>query len=170
MFWSFSCCWSHVQSLSDTTGGANISFNCEPGLEPQREDVSVCFSNGSWVPNPAHRICSTLPSSKGIIILFMVYPHCIITPAPIAIDCGQPVLTPNVRVVSTTGTSEGNTVTLQCEDGLYPIIPVLITCNSSGVWSPNPTEFVCNIMPGIIDLYIMFPVHQYYIYQQAAGV
>ncbi len=45
--------------FSDTTEGANISFNCGPGLEPQREDVSVCFSNGSWVPDPAYRICST---------------------------------------------------------------------------------------------------------------
>ncbi len=47
--------------FSDTTEGANISFNCEPGLDPQREDVSVCSSNGSWVPDPAHRVCSTPP-------------------------------------------------------------------------------------------------------------
>ncbi len=45
-------------TFSDTTEGANISFNCEPGLGPQMEDVSVCSSNGLWVPNPAHRICS----------------------------------------------------------------------------------------------------------------
>ncbi len=44
--------------FSDTIEGANISFNCEPGLEPQRDDMSVCSSNGSWVPNPAHIICS----------------------------------------------------------------------------------------------------------------
>ncbi len=32
--------------FSDTTEGANISFNCEPArLEPQKEDVSVCSSN-----------------------------------------------------------------------------------------------------------------------------
>ncbi len=49
-------------SFSDTTEGANISFNCEPGLEPQREDVSVCFSNGSWVPDPAQ--CSTPTPSE----------------------------------------------------------------------------------------------------------
>ena len=36
--------------FSDTAEGANISFNCEPGLEPQREDVSVCSSNGLWIP------------------------------------------------------------------------------------------------------------------------
>ncbi len=50
--------------FSDTTEGANISFNCEPGLEPQREDVSVCSSNGSWVPDPAHKICSIPHPSK----------------------------------------------------------------------------------------------------------
>ncbi len=44
--------------FSDTTEGANIRFNCDPGLEPQSEDVSVCSSDGSWVPDPAHRICS----------------------------------------------------------------------------------------------------------------
>ncbi len=47
--------------FSDTTERANISFNCGPWLEPQREDVSVCSSNGSWVPDPAHRICSGPP-------------------------------------------------------------------------------------------------------------
>ena len=55
--------------FSDTTEGANISFNCGPGLEPQREDVSVC-SNGSWVPDPANRICSPPPSSEGIICCY----------------------------------------------------------------------------------------------------
>ncbi len=59
----------------------------------------------------------------------------------ILLDCGQPVLSLNVSVVSTTGTNEGDTVTLQCEDA---VIPVIITCNSAGVWSPNPAEFVCN--------------------------
>ena len=52
-----------IDPSSDTTEKANISFNCEPGLEPQKEDVSVCSSNGSWVPDPEDRICSipTIP-------------------------------------------------------------------------------------------------------------
>ncbi len=57
----------------------------------------------------------------------------------ILLDCGQPVLSPNVSVVSTTGTNEGDTVTLQCEDA---VIPVIITCNNAGVWSPNPAEII----------------------------
>ncbi len=73
----------------------------------------------------------------------------IATPAPL--DCGQPEVSPNVSVVSTTGTTEGDTVTLQCEDGLFPVIPVLITCNSAGVWSPNPAELVCTTRPGMYD-------------------
>ncbi len=48
------------------------------------------------------------------------------------------MLSLNVSVVSSTGTTEGDTVSFQCEDGLFPVIPVLITCNSAGVWSPNP--------------------------------
>ncbi len=66
-----------LSPFSDTTEGANISFNCESGLEPQSEDVSVCSSNSSWVPDPAHRICSTSPpasspppSSKGIMVSY----------------------------------------------------------------------------------------------------
>ncbi len=59
------------------------------------------------------------------------------------------MLSPNVSVISTTGTTEGDTVTLQCRDGLFPVIPVMITCNSAGVWSPDPAELVCTIMPGI---------------------
>ncbi len=68
------------------------------------------------------------------------------TPAPL--DCGQPVLSPNVSVVSTTGTTEGDTVTLQCEDGLFPVIPVMITCNSASVWRPDPAELVCTTLSG----------------------
>ncbi len=54
--------------------------------------------------------------------------HCIL-------DCSQPMLSPNVMMVSTTGTTEGDTVTLQCEDGLFPEIPTMMMCNSAGVWS-----------------------------------
>ncbi len=61
-----------LSPFSDTTEGANISFNCELGLEPQRDDVSVCSSNGSWVPNPAHRICSTPPPSEWVIIIIPI--------------------------------------------------------------------------------------------------
>ena len=59
------------------------------------------------------------------------------------------MVSPNVSVVSTTGTTEGDTVTLQCEDGLFPIILVMITCNSAGVWSPDPAELVCFSIQGM---------------------
>ncbi len=59
------------------------------------------------------------------------------------------MLSSNVIVISTTGTTEGDTVILQCEDGLFPVIPVMITCSSAGVWSPDPAELVCSVMPGI---------------------
>ena len=59
------------------------------------------------------------------------------------------MLSPNVSVISTTGTIEGDTVTLQCEDGLFPVIPVLITCNSVGVWSPDPALLVCISIHGM---------------------
>ncbi len=63
--------------FSDTTEGANISSNGELGLEPQRDDVSVCSSNGSWVPDPTHRICSTPPPSdwNDYLIGILYYNH-----------------------------------------------------------------------------------------------
>ncbi len=90
-----------------------------------------------------HHSVLVIPPELYIFILTM-YPLYIATPAPL--DCGQPVLSPNVSVVSTT---EGDTVSLQCEDGLFPVIPVMITCNSAGMWSPNPTELVCTTRPGM---------------------
>ncbi len=68
----------------------------------------------------------------------------LITLYNIVLDCGQPVLSPNVSVVSTTGSTEGDTVTLQCEDGLS----LIISCNRSGMWSPSPAELVCNSPQG----------------------
>ncbi len=64
------------------------------------------------------------------------------------IDCGQPVLSPNVSVVSITGTTEGDTVTLQCEDALFLALTLIISCQRSGVWSPDPAELVCISLPG----------------------
>ena len=67
------------------------------------------------------------------------------------IGCGQPALSPRVSVIANTGgTTEGDTVTLQCEDGLFPMESVMINCNSAGVWSPNPAEFICMVISGII--------------------
>ncbi len=60
------------------------------------------------------------------------------------------MLSPNVSVVATTGTTEGDTVTLQCENGLFPVIPLMITCirKRAGEWSPDPAEFVCTNISG----------------------
>ncbi len=70
------------------------------------------------------------------------------------------MLSPNVSVVSTTGTTEGDTVTLQCEDGLS----LVIFCNHSGVWSPNPAELVCQgelciILPVSVRNYVYAHYH-----------
>ncbi len=131
--------------FSNTTEGAIISFNCDPWLEPQREDLSVCSSNGSWVPDPAHRICSPPRSCEGIIVTVIVLRFTNF------LDCGQPVLSPNVSVVSNTGTREGDTVTLLCKDGLFPALPLVISCNRSGVWSPDPAELVCTSPQGELN-------------------
>ncbi len=58
------------------------------------------------------------------------------------------MLSPLVSVIANTGTTEGDTVTLQCEDGFFPVIPIMITCNSAGVWRPDPAQFVCMVISG----------------------
>ncbi len=63
------------------------------------------------------------------------------------------MLSPNVSVIAnSSGTTEGDTVILQCEDGLFPMESIMITCNSAGVWSPNPAELICMVISGNISI------------------
>ncbi len=61
------------------------------------------------------------------------------------------MLSPNISVISITGTTEGDTVTLQCVDGLFPALTLVISCNRSGVWNPDPAELVCTSPQGELN-------------------
>ena len=63
------------------------------------------------------------------------------------VDCGQPEFPSNGVVSAVSSTTEGATVTFQCEEGLFPLDSITSTCSSTGQWTPNPADVQCNI-PG----------------------
>ena len=58
-------------------------------------------------------------------------------------DCGQPEFPSNGDVSAVSSTTEGANVTFQCEEGLLPSDPITSTCNSIGLWTPNPADVQC---------------------------
>ena len=54
-------------SLGDLTSsqeGAVVTFQCNPGLAPSQQMMSVCAANGSWTPDPAELVCMSPPPGK----------------------------------------------------------------------------------------------------------
>ena len=39
------------------TIGSHISYNCEPGLIPDKPQTAICQSDGSWFPDPSDLEC-----------------------------------------------------------------------------------------------------------------
>jgi len=37
--------------------GSVIVYFCDEGLSPEGKMNATCFSNGSWIPNPAELLC-----------------------------------------------------------------------------------------------------------------
>ena len=56
------------------------------------------------------------------------------------VDCGQPEFPSNGVVSAVSSTTEGATVTFQCEEGLFPSDTITSTCSSTGLWTPNPAD------------------------------
>ena len=51
-------------SLGDLTSsqeGAEVTFQCSPGLVPSQQMMSVCMANGRWTPDPAELVCRGRP-------------------------------------------------------------------------------------------------------------
>lgn len=66
---------------------------------------------------------------------------------PCTVDCGAPVIPSNVTVSDTSNTTEGATVTFQCEEGLIPSHLITITCTRNGnvgQWIPDPASIQCS--------------------------
>ena len=60
------------------------------------------------------------------------------------VDCGQPEFPFNGVVSAVSSTTEGATVTFQCEEGLFPSDLITSTCNNTGLWTPNPADVECS--------------------------
>ena len=43
-----------------------MTFQCNPGLVPSQQMMSVCAANGSWTPDPAELVCRGKPG--GIVL------------------------------------------------------------------------------------------------------
>ena len=60
------------------------------------------------------------------------------------VDCGQPEFPSNGVVSTLSSTTEGATVTFQCEKGLFPSDPITSTCSSTGQWTVKcSTSGIC---------------------------
>ena len=59
------------------------------------------------------------------------------------VDCGQPEFPSNGVVSAVSSTTEGATVTFQCEEGLFPSDPITSICSSTGQWTPNLANVQC---------------------------
>ena len=54
-------------SLGDLTSsqeGAVVTFQCNPGLAPSQQMMSVCAPNGSWTPDPAGLVYISPPPGE----------------------------------------------------------------------------------------------------------
>ena len=61
-------------SLGDLTSsqeGAVVAFQCNPGLAPSQQMMSVCAANGSWTPDPAELVCMLPTQGKSSVYIYM---------------------------------------------------------------------------------------------------
>ena len=170
-----------------TNEGAGVKYVCNKGFQPQTIVTSRCFHNRSWIPDPANHVCSgmyVLHSGwveVGRVFLFNSG-QCLIRKLPqlcpasalninsvlriILAECSTPELpvrTKTINVVRFTscGNAPGSKVTFQCHKGLYPDIPITITCmirpNNTVYWSPDPTLIQCSLDFNNTGLYSFQP-------------
>ena len=52
------CEWKYFSDLTATNAGAEITYQCGPGFQPQNISTAVCGSNGLWSPDPALHDCT----------------------------------------------------------------------------------------------------------------
>ena len=47
-----------IFNLTATNEGAEITYQCGPGFQPQNISTAVCGSSGLWSPDPALHDCT----------------------------------------------------------------------------------------------------------------
>lgn len=104
----------------DVTAGGSVSVQCDTGYVLRGPARLRCSEDGIW----------DTPTSRCV-----------------AVQCNAPILPSNSRLsVGQSTFTFGNTVTLVCDDGFYPVGNNQITCTASGSWSasfPTCLRTVC---------------------------
>ena len=47
-----------ISDLTATNEGAEVTYQCGPGFQPQNISTAVCGSNSLWSPDPALHNCT----------------------------------------------------------------------------------------------------------------
>lgn len=66
------------------------------------------------------------------------------------VDCGIPESPLNGNLGNHSSTKETDNVTFQCNEDYVPSQVEIATCNSLGMWKPDPAEHNCTFIEGII--------------------
>ena len=117
--------------------GSVLTFECDTGYLPYKQTISRCFTNGSWIPTPhcvvagIAKMTWTFPFPLFIIVLLNF------------IDCGTPNSSSGLDIEPYNSTQFNSTITFRCQDGLKPETVSTAVCDRRGVWSPNPSHYLC---------------------------
>lgn len=82
------------------------------------------------------------------------------------VDCGIPVAPLNGSLGNYSNTKEDTNVTFWCDEDFVPTEIMIATCNSRGMWDPDPAEHYCEFVEGTLQYksVVTFPpvyVHMY---------
>ena len=106
--------------------GATVTFQCNDGFIPTGEMTTTCMADMTWNIDPGSFVCSPM-----------------LTLRP-PVDCGVPDPPVNGSFVgSIEATVENSMIFYRCDDGLFPMINLSSTCDSNGMWNPNPRDQSC---------------------------
>ena len=136
-------------NISSANEGAVIMYECMSGFQPQETITAVCGRDGRWSPDPALHNCIGQDYDISHDYCIHIFSDIIL---PCSVDCGELMLPSNSNGnigIAVTDTTEGATVSFQCEEGLF--LPsgsngTLIQCTNvgnMGQWMPSPAILVC---------------------------
>ncbi len=95
-----------------------LLFQCGLRYTPHEVVTASCEQGGVWSPNPITYTCDLSVPSIGTYVAKKCCMLGILT--MIIIDCGSPVPPTNGKIEGHSNTSEGASVTFQCNDGYFP--------------------------------------------------
>ena len=119
--------------------GQFITYTCPPaaGFVLIGPNASVCTGIGEWEPDPGQVDCIGDNNNYYVMHMILLFYH--------AADCGEPLVDGNVTL-NYNSTLEGSrsVLVLTCENMNDNEQIIIVTCQSSGNWIPDPTQFTCS--------------------------